>query len=618
MRIPTPTVPVSTQSVGQFTAPTAVPMQDATGPMLQEVAQSLQSAGNAVSRIGADVQADLDQGFLAEADAIASEEVRQHVGELRQKAGLDAIESFEPMHRTLKDRLLNLRDSARSPQQRRAVDRILAQRFQDASDAMVSHRDRAAREHAIGGSEAGRLAAVNDYQASIGNPENMELARQIALDRTAELSRLRGEGEEAAKLSMLDTTTRLHMGAASSLLQAGRSSEAEAYLAQWGHEMGAQDQAKVRATVRAAVIEDTARNLSAELPTLGDRIRWVQSNLAGEEAEVARQHLVQIEQRRMQEKAVEAKDVRQQAEQWLNANPALDLRANPALAKRVADLGVAVERTYTTNPAFVQWLREMPPDQVSDWQRMPDAVREELLRPYLSDHDLKRWQAFFAGEQDVVGRADRIKRAAEYLGIVTVATDGRRLSKEEQQNNAKALGQFEQHIQLQVDLRRAEKKRDLTTHEIQEEILDPMMMDRVWLKASSWFSSDKNVPLIAAQVDGRLPVDDPYTLADESATPAGADSVYVKVNGRAEYLYQIPLVERERIRLAWAQKYPGRQLTAQREMEVWIEAGRPGDTATKRARDAEAERQAGILKAQEAMRAAFEARAYGPWQESPR
>lgn len=262
MRIPVPTVPVSTQSVGQFSAPNVVPMQDATGPQLQDLGQSLQSAGNAATRIGADVQAELDQGFLMEADAIASEEVRKHVGELRQKAGLDAIESFEPLHRTLKDRLFNLRDSARSPQQRRAVDRLLAQRFSDASDAMVSHRDRAARDHAIGGAEASRMAAVNDYHAALGNPEDMALARGLAMERTAELSRLRGEDGDMAKLAMLDTTTQMHLGTVEALVTAGRASEAGAYLEQWKGEIGPLEAQRVARVVKRAGIDDKAQRLA--------------------------------------------------------------------------------------------------------------------------------------------------------------------------------------------------------------------------------------------------------------------------------------------------------------------------------------------------------------------
>ena len=95
MRLPIPTVPVSTQSVGQFSAPTSAPMQDAGPQQLEQLGASLMTAGAAAARIGVDVQQDLDQGFLMESDAVASELVRGVVGSYRQQTGLAAIEQFK-------------------------------------------------------------------------------------------------------------------------------------------------------------------------------------------------------------------------------------------------------------------------------------------------------------------------------------------------------------------------------------------------------------------------------------------------------------------------------------------------------------------------------------------
>ena len=138
--IPIPRVPVSQQSYGQFAAPTAAPMQDAGPQQLQQLGASLLNAGASAARIGADLQADLDQGFLMESDALASELARNTVGSYRQLAGLPAIEAFGDTQEQLRTKLRNLSDTARSPEQKQRLERILVQRMQDAGARVVAEK----------------------------------------------------------------------------------------------------------------------------------------------------------------------------------------------------------------------------------------------------------------------------------------------------------------------------------------------------------------------------------------------------------------------------------------------------------------------------------------------
>ena len=580
MRIPVPTVPVSTQSVGQFSAPNVVPMQDATGPQLQNLGQSLQSAGKAATRIGADVQAELDQGFLMEADAIASEEVRKHVGELRQKAGLDAIESFEPLHRTLKDRLFNLRDSARSPQQRRAVDRLLAQRFSDASDAMVSHRDRAARDHAIGGAEASRLAAVNDYHAAIGNPEDMELARQIALDRTAELSRLRGEDGDMARLAMLDTTTRLHLGATSSLLQAGRSGDAEAYLAQWKGEMGAEDYAKAKATTRAAVIEDMARNAYGAADNFTDRKRFIDEaeDLTPKEQESAVRHLKLLQDRQDAIDADVAQDVERRALEWRATHPGLSIDDNPALAAEVRQYGVTLKRV--TDERFLAAFEQATPEQFREWRSMTDAQLHREFAPFTDAHDEGRIMKVIRGDESGAKIDDHIKLLAKQIGLLPAIPYGQSEMREEE--SQKFLNWKLNTIGPMLQSLADELKRPPTPREVQERIVNPILEDRVWRNVSAlgadWMAADAEMPLMRAQLIGAAPVDNPLTKEDEGADFSKYQDLYVNVGAERVMLRDIPLEVRESIRKTWREDPAkrGRWLTVEQEAREWINLGRPG------------------------------------------
>lgn len=574
MRIPTPTIPYSTQQTGRLVAPDAAPMQDATGQQLQQAGQSLQSAGAAASRVGDALQDEIDQGYLYKADAIASEKTRKTVGGFRQKTGEAAIQSFEGMHSQLRDELFNLRDSARSPAQRRSMDRLLAQRFQDATESMVAHRDKAIRDHAIGGADAARIGAINSYHASVGNPAAMEEAKILALSLSDRLSQLRGEGPEEAKQSRLQTTTRLHLGAASALLTAGDSAGAEAYLEQKQvqDEVSNLEWRQAKQTVRKAVLEDTARELTAKKPTLTDRLDWVGKNLKGEEAASARRHLIQQEREQLEIRSVEARTVRQQAEAWLNANPTLEMKDNPALAIRLAQLGVVPERTYVTNPAVAAKLEGLDLAGVEEWKAMGPAQREQALRPHLNDHDLKRWLAFFDDDQDLVSQQDAIKQAAVALGVVE-QPDNRALNREEQQANAQRMRKFVTALQRQVDFLRAEKKDNVTTRQIQTEILDKMLVDKVFVKGT-W--SDEEMPVIRAQIDSHMPIDDPRTDVDESAVADAGE--YVIVNGEAHDLSEIPPEERIRIRkehaILAAKFGTSRFLSAREEMENWLEKQR--------------------------------------------
>lgn len=567
MRIPTPTIPYSTQQSGRLVAPTAAPMQDATGQQLQQVGQSLQSAGNAAARVGDALQDELDQGYLYKADAIASEKVRTTVGGFRQKAGEDAIKSFDGLHSQLRDELFNLRDSARSPAQRRSMDRLLAQRFQDATDSMVAHRDKAIRDHAIGGAEAARLGAINDYHGAVGNPAKMEEAKLLALSLSERLSQLRGDGPEEAKQSRLQTTTRLHLGAASALLTAGDSAGAEAYLEQARDEVLNLEWRQAKQTVRQAVLEDTARELTAQKPTLTDRLDWVAKNLKGEEAASVRRHLLYQEREEVEARSVEARNVRQQAEAWLNANPTLELRDNPALATRAAQLGVRPERTYVTNPEFAAKLQAMDAAGVERMKAMGEAQREQMLRPYLNDHDLKRWQAFFQDDQDIVSQQDAIKQAAVALGVIE-QPDNRSLTRVEQIANAKRMQKFQSILQRNIDLLRAEKKENLTTREIQTEILDKMLVDKVWVDTFP----DQEMSVVQAQIEGHMPIDDPRTDVDESAVADNGE--WVIIDNQSHYLSEIPPAERIRIRrehaILAAKDGTSKFLSAKDEMALWL------------------------------------------------
>lgn len=587
--IPVPRVPVSQQSYGQFAAPTAAPMQDAGPQQMQQLGASLLNAGASAARIGADLQADLDQGFLMESDALASELARNTVGSYRQMAGLPAIESFQDTQEQLRTKLRNLSDTARSPQQKQALERILVQRMEDASGALAAHRDVQVRNRAIGGAKAGMESEIQNYLAALGNPGDMQVARELMIQRAGELSRHRGEDGDMAKLTLLDATTRMHAGAVDALLAADRPMEALAYLEQNGGEIAPPERAQTTQKARAGFVEWGARQLDQTLPDINQRLAVVKEwqaagRINGDEAESARRHVNQLERVRLEQGALQERALRQEAAQWLAANPALAITDNPDLANRFRALNAPFpERVYTTDPKFVEQLQAMPAAVVQQFQQMSDAMLEKQLRPFLDDHDLKKWTAFFRGDQDIVGRQDRIKRAAEVLGIVADPVAAAGMGKDERAANAQKLARFEAQVQRQVDMLRADKKGDLTTREIQEQILDPMMAEGN--KVTNASGTQQSV--VAAQIAGDLPYDDPTTpnvdeSLDLSKFPKAAD-FSVPVDGKPVFLREVPMAVRKAIRDSWAKDNPGKQMTVAQELEEYARVYRPRMEAAKQA-----------------------------------
>jgi len=442
MRIPAPTVPVSTQSVGQFAAPTAAPMQDFTAQQLQQTGQSLLQAGASANHIGADLQRRANEGFLMEVDAIASELRRNTVGQYTQMAGLPAIEQFKDMHEGLRTQLRNLGDTARSPEQRQAVERLLAGQMQHASNLMVAHRDREITSRAIGGASAGIASAIEDYRASLGNPEDMEVARRMVVHLQGKLSQLKGEDGDMAKLAMLDTTTKLHLVAVDALLAAGRASEAGAYLESYKGEIEPQEAAKAGRVVKRAGIDDKAQRLTMLL----DDGRDIQSKVNDADRMFAKGELT-VEERDATVSRLRAADDDRYQQRNRTANKALADATDFARANRIqsidqlpAQLRTQLEEVgeldkvqlfldqggqFVTTRLGLRAMNSVTPAQLLKVRSYDDL--EAMFQGNLSTDDMAemaaRWRKTHAmaaepGDEDKIERGLILRNAAREAGLL--------------------------------------------------------------------------------------------------------------------------------------------------------------------------------------------------------
>ena len=514
MRIPLPTVPVSTQkSQGQFSAPTVAPIQDATAQTIQQFGQSLMSAGANASRIGADLQADLDQGFLMESDAIASEVTRGVVGKYRQLAGLPAIEQFEDMHEGLRTQLRNLGDTARSPEQRQRLERILAQRMQDASDSMAAHRDGEVRSRAIGGASAGVAAAVEDYRAALGNPEDMQLARSLAIQRQQELSRLKGEDGDMARLAMLETTTKLHVGAINSLLAAGGASEARAYLEKHGGEIAQDAKAQASKVVKVAGVADKAQRLVDEMAGRGmsyaDQIQSIDGlfqngTLNVEERDEAEQRATRADTMTRRAQAAEAADVLTAGEQFLaSGKPLTD---DPQLYSRAEKAGVLPQllqfeksRRLDTDPYALAESMSLPDEALATVSRAEIVQRywgklgKSDLETVLARRDRAAGESRSSGGgANVLSVDDRV--TSSFLKLKGLPDDGKI-----PQGVAVEFQTFRRNAQEQIEAER-EAGGKVSPQRLQE-ILDAAGRDLVYKAQPSWYWPDPLVPRLLLNPD---------------------------------------------------------------------------------------------------------------------
>jgi hypothetical protein len=530
--IPIPRVPVSQQSYGQFAAPTAAPMQDAGPQQMQQLGASLLNAGASAARIGADLQADLDQGFLMESDALASELARNTVGSYRQMAGLPAIESFGDTQEQLRTKLRNLSDTARSPEQKQRLERILVQRMQDASESMAAHRDVQVRNRAIGGAKAGMESEIQNYLAALGNPDDMKLARDLMIERAGELSRHRGEDGDMAKLTLLDATTRMHAGAVDALLAADRPTEALAYLEQHQGEIAPQERAQVARVVQRATVADKAQRLVGDFEGRGmsyaDQIETADAlfqngTLTVEERDETVQRATQADSMRRRAAAAEAADVLTAGEQLLAGSMDAKLSDNPQLYARAERAGVLPQllqfersRKAATDPMALAEALSLPEESLAQVSRAQIVQRywgrltPSDLEAVLSRRDRAAGDGSRSQGPSVMGLDDRV--VSSYLKLKGLDDNGK-----VPPSNAVEFQAFRKNVQEQIDAERAEGGK--VTPERIRQIMEQAKIDTVYLSQPWIFSDGSPTPrmLLTDEQEARAGV-----ISDGEWIPLGA------------------------------------------------------------------------------------------------
>jgi len=552
MRIPIPRAPISTQNLGGFSAPSPAMPRDQGPAQLADVGQSLTVAAQGALRVGLAVQEEIDQAILTQVDTVAGEITRNTVSKFQQLAGKNAVDAYDNLQLRYRDQIAKIGDMAKTPVQKQLAARVMAERMQSGLGRLMAHRDSEARNWAIGESDAAATGAVRDYKASIGDAEKMAEARELAIRHIDENSRLKGYGPKQSKAARLAVTTDMHLGAVGALLAAGLASKAGAYLETYKGEIEPQEATKAEKVVRGKWIDQTARQLDAAVPSLGERLATVdkytgEGMLTGDEAESAKRHLRQLETGRLEATAIEERSVRDEVEKWQRANPMLSLEDNPALAQRAQDFGVTIDRVQRTDPEFERQLQQMDIGELRSWG---DARLKNFLQRGLSQSDANRWFAFVRGDQSTMRLEDSVKRTARFLGILP--QEGR--ASESQQA---AFDDWRANtVDPLIERKRGELKRDLFDAEVRKFILGPMEEDKV--EVADW-----GAPTVTS-----------YAKALRDKEPL--ESIFVPVPGKepVRVIDMPPDLLRDMAK-GFQQRYPRGVFTLDVAARMWDARGRP-------------------------------------------
>lgn len=574
--------------------------------MLGQQAQAFMQSGQdwgryaaETQRYAAETQRRADIAYTTERQTQAAEADLNDWSAYSQKQGKDAYDGFEAFRSTVQQRYERIAENAENDQQRQWLKQQGQQRVVELTGRAMAHRDKEVAVWRIGTAKSAGEHAISDYRVN-GTPQALE----GVVKAQQELASLTGVDSTAEALD------KAHVGRVETLLRdPKRLGEAVRYWSENGSKVAnAEERDKWGRLVRGTVLQAQTMELGASVNadgnprTLDEQFAIVDefaSNdaITGEEARAAKSTLLEMADDRDKVRASMNKALRNEADEWYRVHPRGEIESDPAMSEKFRAANMPIpERVRINDPEFDRFLQSMPAGTVANVQRMNEDQLDEFLatgvaggQRYgggLDKNRAERWKAFFQGDRTKTAREDSIEQAAMLIGIAASPTDRAEMSMREKAESTEQYGRFRAQVQAQIETLRVKLKGDPSLMQIQEEILDPMMRDKI-----SHGGVEK--PVVAFQALGMLPYDDPRTRdVDESmdfSKAAAAGDFAVMTSKGPINLREVPLDVRREIRTTWARQYPGRQMTVREEMDEYAKNYKPTVDA-KRAAEEEARR----------------------------
>lgn len=635
-----PKVPVS-PSLGlqpaqqaRYSAQGTVPVQDQTPGTLGRMGQAFAQAGQDWGRYAAEVQRRADIAYTTERQTQAAEADLNDWSAYSQKQGKDAYDGFDSFRSTVQKRYDKLAESAENEQQRQWLKQHGQQRVIELTGRAMAHRDKEVSVWRIGTAKADGEQSISEYRVN-GTPEALE----GVVRSQQELASLTGVDGTAEALD------KAHIGRVETLLRdPNRIGEAVRY---WGENGGkvtnAEERDKWGRLVRGTFLQTQTvalgNSVVEEKPstfadagrvrprTLDEQFAIVdelasKNVITGEESRAAKSTLLQMADDRDKVRASMNKALRNEADEWFRVHPRGAIESDPVMVEKFRAANMPIpERVRITDPEFDNFLQSMPAATVAQIQRMNEDQLDEFLatgvaggQRYgggLDKHRAERWKSFFQGDMTKAAREDAIERTALLLGISASPTVRAKMNKVARAEATESYGRFRAQVESQIETLRIKLKGDPSLMQIQEEILDPMMLEGN--KVTNYAGINRTAPLVAFQIEGSMPFDNPATRdVDESLDWSNATDFGVEVKGVGTImLREVPMEVRRKIRLKFAEENPGQQMTIAQEMQTFADNYKPKLEAAKVAQD-QAAKDAAAAKPTATIE-----RAGAPWWEGP-
>lgn len=604
-RVPVvPTQQLNPQGPAQYSAPGVVPVQDQSPRQAMAMGEAFQQAGRQWGAYAADIQRRQDIAETEEQFNKVAEDDNNEFAKFGALEGKAAVDAFEAFDQSQQQRYRVALERAKNETQRQWLKEKLGDRRVQIIGRARAHKEDQLAVQRYGVAQQSTKQAVADAVTFADGPDRDDYFAKV-VDRATEQAQLAGvDPEPVAKLAMQDA----HLGYLDKLLKSGRTGEAVRYWADNGDKVvDAEERDKWGRIVRGTYLQEQTvalgNSVVEEKPATGDdaargpivRPRTLDEQFAvvdqiaasgvitGAESQAAKNTLLEMANDRDRVQASRNKALRNEADEWYRVHPLGEIESDPVMAEKFRAANMPIpERVRINDPEFDRFLQSMPAGTVARVQRMSEDQLDEFLatgvaggQRYgngLDKQRAERWKAFFQGDRTKAAREDAIEQAALLLGISASPTARAEMDREERAANTEMYGRFRAQVANQIETLRVKLKGDPTLQQIQEEILDPMMRDKI-----SHGGVEK--PVVAFQALGLLPYDDPMTRdVDESmdmSKAAAAGEFAVMTSKGPINLREVPIEVRREIRLTWARQYPGRQMTVREEMDEYAKNYKP-------------------------------------------
>lgn len=593
-----PTVPViQTQvanvgGIGGYSAPQAAPVIDQRPQMIQQAGQAMSQSAEQWAQLEAQRRRRADIAANSERAAALGEQDIEADAAYGRLEGKAAYEGFQGYVESRDKRYKAALESAPEGPQREWLRQHLAQERQRFYNSAVVHREKQTFVWRKASATAEATTAQQKAVSMWASPDAESLVAE-ARDKWGEIADMDGLDDKAKQQFVSANMSNLHAQTLDVMLNEQRLGQATKYFQDNGAEIDPVAKSRIGAKIKAQAVEETARAIDADpnLRTIASRMQAVDRMVTGDPAKVMssedeqkmRRLLMQFEEQRQTQLAIQGQEARKEAEQFLAQNPHLTVAELPSdLLERVRNFGVQVKRAVS-NPEFKAAMRT---EEGMRRLRMmsPERLAFELQNN-LTPSDASDAEKLVIGDQTGYTINQLTRALAIESGVIPAQSARGQAGIDDQ-----ALLSWERNtIAPLVDAARTKLGRPLNVREF-EELIRPLQEDKVWKKATTFgvdaWGSDEEMTVLKAQSlnEGGLPIDNPATRDVDESLDIRNNDFYVKVDGEEVRLASIPMFERRRIRDDYKAEWIARHGSADgmpimpvvEEARAWLARGKPG------------------------------------------